>query len=127
MNAPPAAKKDENSAASDAAAAAAAGSNIPFVFDNDENKTEASSIKNAVKKYKERYRKMFSGFDMRPEYFNANTTYNTPMNVTSDEIIFDYVESFRKKDLLDKLQDPSIPHVEKMRLLGEKKFLYDEW
>jgi len=79
-------------------------------------------LKTLAQTFRRKIKQTYRGYDLRPS--DKSKVVN---DLTTDEIVFDYVESFRKKDLLDKLQDPNIPNVEKLRLLNEKRFLYDEF
>lgn len=98
-------------------AAATIASPPPSIFTEDE-KTQKM-----VKEFQENYKKIMAGFDMRPPYYN--TTTDTP--APEDDVVIKYAEIFEKKKLLDKLKDPNVPQIEKLRLLRIKKFNYDEW
>lgn len=124
-------KTPGSAAEDDAAAAAAAGSNMPPPPPEDEvnsaptDEESKKKINSAVKKFRKNFNRIYAGYDMRPEVFKVGD--GEGECAADDIVIFNYIESFQKKELLDKLENPNISNMEKLRLLGEKKFLYDEW
>jgi hypothetical protein len=114
-----------------AAAAAAAGSNMPPMPPNEDvaaaapDEDSKKKINSAVKRFRKNFNRIYAGYDMRPEVFKVGD--GEGECAADDIVIFNYIESFQKKELLDKLENPNISNMEKLRLLNEKKFMYDEW
>jgi hypothetical protein len=114
-----------------AAAAAAAGSNMPPIPPNEDvaaaapDEDSKKKINSAVKRFRKNFNRIYAGYDMRPEVFKVGD--GEGECAADDIVIFNYIESFQKKELLDKLENPNISNMEKLRLLNEKKFMYDEW
>jgi hypothetical protein len=66
------------------------------------------------REFKKKYDKIYAGFDLRPAAAAA-----------TDDIIINYREDFEKKDLLDKLENPKVSLLEKMRAISAANHILD--